>query len=160
MAHTSSDFESTLTDSARLPAARLRRFQKAAAALCVWCLTAGLLAGAVSAHPGGTDGSGGHTCRTNCSKWGLSHGQYHHHGGFTPKPSPVVPPPPTAPAPPPTVAPVPAPAPPPTEPVKSAPPQQQNSEYPSGIVLGGIGIAIMAAWLLGRRGGRNAAREP
>ena len=150
----------------------LRNVQKAAAALCVWCLTAGLLAGAVSAHPGRTDSSGGHTCRTNCAKWGLSHGQYHRHGGFTPKPSPVVPRRPTAPAPrptaapvpapapPPTVAPVPAPAPPPTEPVTSAPPQQQDCEYRSGIVLGGFGIAIMAAWLLGRRCGRNAVREP
>ena len=34
-----------------------------------------------SAHPGRTDSSGCHTCRTNCSKWGLSTGQYHCHGG-------------------------------------------------------------------------------
>ena len=25
-----------------------------------------------NAHPGGTDSNGGHTCRTNCGKWGLS----------------------------------------------------------------------------------------
>lgn len=31
------------------------------------------------AHPGNTDSSGCHTCRTNCSKWGLSTGEYHCH---------------------------------------------------------------------------------
>ncbi|GEM_PF-2693844 len=31
------------------------------------------------AHPGNTDSSGGHTCRTNCSSWGLEYGQYHFH---------------------------------------------------------------------------------
>ena len=31
------------------------------------------------AHPGRTDKYGGHTCRTNCAKWGLSYGQYHYH---------------------------------------------------------------------------------
>jgi competence protein ComEC len=35
----------------------------------------------VSAHPGQTDANGGHTCRTNCAKWGLSDGEYHYHGG-------------------------------------------------------------------------------
>jgi len=34
---------------------------------------------AVSAHPGGTDSSGCHTCRTNCPNWGLSYGEYHCH---------------------------------------------------------------------------------
>lgn len=33
----------------------------------------------VFSHPGGTDSSGCHTCRTNCSNWGLSYGQYHCH---------------------------------------------------------------------------------
>lgn len=33
------------------------------------------------AHPGRTDSSGGHTCRTNCDDWGLSYGEYHYHGG-------------------------------------------------------------------------------
>lgn len=33
----------------------------------------------VSAHPGNTDASGCHTCRTNCAKWGLSQGEYHCH---------------------------------------------------------------------------------
>lgn len=32
-----------------------------------------------SAHPGRTDSSGCHTCRTNCSSWGLSSGEYHCH---------------------------------------------------------------------------------
>ncbi|MBJ9990550.1 YHYH domain-containing protein [Paenibacillus sp. S28] len=35
----------------------------------------------VSAHPGRTDASGGHTCWTNCSKWGLEYGEYHYHNG-------------------------------------------------------------------------------
>ncbi|PIR83922.1 hypothetical protein COU18_00710 [Candidatus Kaiserbacteria bacterium CG10_big_fil_rev_8_21_14_0_10_51_14] len=33
----------------------------------------------VYAHPGNTDASGCHTCRTNCPKWGLSTGEYHCH---------------------------------------------------------------------------------
>lgn len=35
----------------------------------------------VEAHPGRTDGSGCHTCRTNCSKYGLQNGEYHCHNG-------------------------------------------------------------------------------
>jgi competence protein ComEC len=36
------------------------------------------------AHPGKTDANGGHTCRTNCEKWGLKQGEYHtHNGGAT-----------------------------------------------------------------------------
>jgi hypothetical protein len=31
------------------------------------------------AHPGRTNSSGCHTCRTNCSNWGLSSGEYHCH---------------------------------------------------------------------------------
>lgn len=31
------------------------------------------------AHPGRTDASGCHTCRTNCSNWGLSTEEYHCH---------------------------------------------------------------------------------
>jgi len=34
-----------------------------------------------SAHPGRTDANGGHTCRTNCEKWGLQYGEYHYHSG-------------------------------------------------------------------------------
>lgn len=33
------------------------------------------------AHPGRTDANGGHTCRTNCEKWGLQYGEYHYHNG-------------------------------------------------------------------------------
>lgn len=33
----------------------------------------------ISAHPGRTDSSGCHTCRTNCTSWGLSFGEYHCH---------------------------------------------------------------------------------
>ncbi|GGH17474.1 MBL fold metallo-hydrolase [Paenibacillus segetis] len=32
-----------------------------------------------NAHPGRTDANGGHTCRTNCAKWGLKTGEYHYH---------------------------------------------------------------------------------
>lgn len=35
----------------------------------------------VLAHPGRTDANGGHTCWTNCAKWGLEYGEYHYHGG-------------------------------------------------------------------------------
>lgn len=34
-----------------------------------------------NAHPGRTDANGGHTCRTNCEKWGLKYGEYHYHSG-------------------------------------------------------------------------------
>jgi hypothetical protein len=34
-----------------------------------------------SAHPGRTDSKGGHTCWTNCEKWGLEYGEYHYHNG-------------------------------------------------------------------------------
>jgi hypothetical protein len=37
------------------------------------------VANPVFAHPGRTDSSGCHTCRTNCPKWGLSYGEYHCH---------------------------------------------------------------------------------
>lgn len=43
------------------------------------------------AHPGRTDSSGGHTCRTNCESWGLEYGEYHSHGGSAPvQTAPVV----------------------------------------------------------------------
>lgn len=43
------------------------------------------------AHPGRTDSSGCHTCRTNCSSWGLSYGEYHCHNnkGVTQPESPI-----------------------------------------------------------------------
>lgn len=34
-----------------------------------------------AAHPGRTDANGGHTCRTNCEKWGRMYGEYHYHNG-------------------------------------------------------------------------------
>ncbi len=41
----------------------------------------------VFAHPGRTDSSGCHTCRTNCPDWGLSYGEYHcHNGGYVAPP--------------------------------------------------------------------------
>lgn len=38
-----------------------------------------LYANFAQAHPGRTDASGCHTCRTNCASWGLSTGEYHCH---------------------------------------------------------------------------------
>ena len=35
----------------------------------------------VSAHRGGLDANGCHTCRTNCESYGLSYGEYHCHNG-------------------------------------------------------------------------------
>lgn len=49
-----------------------------------------LFAPAANAHPGNTDSSGGHTCRTNCPRWGLDYGEYHYHGGS--RPAPYIPP--------------------------------------------------------------------
>jgi endonuclease YncB( thermonuclease family) len=40
-----------------------------------------VFASRIDAHPGRTDSSGGHTCRTNCESWGLGYGEYHYHGG-------------------------------------------------------------------------------
>lgn len=34
------------------------------------------------AHPGNTDSDGGHTCYTNCGKWGLEYGEYHYHNSY------------------------------------------------------------------------------
>lgn len=42
------------------------------------------------AHPGNTDSKGGHTCKTNCPKWGLSYGQYHRHPKSVQPAAPVV----------------------------------------------------------------------
>ncbi|AZS15107.1 copper amine oxidase N-terminal domain-containing protein [Paenibacillus lutimineralis] len=53
--------------------------------LCAGAIAAMLLltssVASVSAHPGRTDANGGHTCRTNCEKWGLEYGEYHYHNG-------------------------------------------------------------------------------
>lgn len=38
-----------------------------------------MIPSAVWAHPGRTDSYGCHTCRTNCTKWGLDYGEYHCH---------------------------------------------------------------------------------
>lgn len=52
-------------------------------------------ANSASAHPGGTDGDGCHTCRTNCTeRWGIPYGYYHRHGPVrdcfaSPDPNPV-----------------------------------------------------------------------
>lgn len=49
--------------------------------LSIFLFFAGLIfiPGIVSAHSGGTDAYGCHTCRTNCPSYGLSYGEYHCH---------------------------------------------------------------------------------
>ena len=49
--------------------------------LCTLLILLLIIQGNVDAHPGRTDSSGGHTCRTNCSQWGLEEGEYHYHNG-------------------------------------------------------------------------------
>ncbi|WP_326847622.1 YHYH domain-containing protein [Paenibacillus alvei] len=46
---------------------------------CIITLTS--LTSVASGHPGRTDAKGGHTCKTNCAKWGLKNGEYHYHHG-------------------------------------------------------------------------------
>lgn len=50
-------------------------------AFSIVSLTLSLLFSDALAHPGRTDSNGGHTCRTNCAKWGLNTGEYHYHNG-------------------------------------------------------------------------------
>jgi hypothetical protein len=60
--------------------------------VCVFCVINFLFVFNISlAHPGRTDSSGCHTCRTNCSSWGLSSGEYHCHRAKTSAPQPVEP---------------------------------------------------------------------
>lgn len=57
----------------------------------IWAIALLLLESSlVYAHPGRTDSSGGHTCRTNCDSWGLEYGEYHYHnsGRSAPQPAP------------------------------------------------------------------------
>ncbi|MBB5325215.1 micrococcal nuclease [Anoxybacillus tepidamans] len=42
-------------------------------------LTTILFVSPAFAHPGKLDKNGGHTCYTNCAKWGLKDGEYHYH---------------------------------------------------------------------------------
>lgn len=46
------------------------------------------LPGVSIAHPGNTDGYGGHYCWTNCSYWGYATGTWHSHGGYYSPPAP------------------------------------------------------------------------
>ncbi len=61
----------------------------------------GSLVEPAAAHPGGTDASGCHVCRTNCARWGVPAGVRHCHGPALPAPpvvAPGAPPPPPAPS--------------------------------------------------------------
>ncbi len=51
----------------------------------------------IFAHPGNTDSSGCHTCRTNCSSWGLYYGEYHCHEPKDYSPPEIYTPPPSCP---------------------------------------------------------------
>lgn len=60
--------------------------------ICLICVINFLFVFNISlAHPGRTDSSGCHTCRTNCSSWGLSSGEYHCHRAKTSAPQPLEP---------------------------------------------------------------------
>lgn len=48
-------------------------------AVIIFSLFFSLFSPGAIAHPGRTDANGGHTCRTNCEKWGLKDGEYHYH---------------------------------------------------------------------------------
>lgn len=61
------------------------------AALALFTIISLLSVKSVNAHPGNTDSSGCHTCRTNCANWGLSTGEYHcHRAKAVPQPKPPV----------------------------------------------------------------------
>lgn len=101
----------------------------------------------VSAHPGGTDDSGGHKCHTNCTKWGLQPGQYHNHSGSGSAPAPA----PAAPAP---AAPAPA-APAPA--VAPEPPKEKTADLINKLVKekGQKGGVLWADLLLESTKGRK-----
>lgn len=52
-------------------------------------LIVSIITAAAYAHPGRTDSKGGHTCRTNCEKWGLTTGEYHYHNKTPDQTTPV-----------------------------------------------------------------------
>ena len=58
---------------------RKQIYQRLGVALLLFCSFLLINPASVSAHFGNTDSSGGHTCRTNCSKYGLEYGEYHTH---------------------------------------------------------------------------------
>lgn len=49
------------------------------------------LAPPASAHPGNTDRSGCHVCRTNCPSWGLAYDERHCHGAPRQPSAPIAP---------------------------------------------------------------------
>ncbi|MCZ2258585.1 YHYH domain-containing protein [Sporosarcina sp. G11-34] len=53
--------------------------KKLLVALIIGLLSFTFFVGDAWAHPGRTDKNGGHTCRTNCAKWGYKTGEYHFH---------------------------------------------------------------------------------
>lgn len=57
----------------------MKIYSKALTLLALITLFLTVTADFAAAHPGRTDKNGGHTCKTNCSKWGLKDGEYHLH---------------------------------------------------------------------------------
>ncbi|PUA39016.1 YHYH domain-containing protein [Paenibacillus elgii] len=57
------------------------KLKQAVLGIALFSLSFSSIASIASAHPGRTDKNGGHTCRTNCAKWGLEDGEYHYHNG-------------------------------------------------------------------------------
>ncbi len=51
--------------------------------ICAVCLMFFMSPNIAFAHPGRTDSNGCHTCKTNCSSWGLNYNEYHCHNGNT-----------------------------------------------------------------------------
>ena len=98
----------------------------------------------VQAHPGGTDGNGCHTCRTNCTeRWGISYGFYHRHrpvrACFAPQRTPK-----PAPAPTPTPRPIPT-STPTLKPVATSTPVPVPISPPSAADNQGVGTAVVTA---------------
>ncbi len=69
----------------------MKKFLCIAVALGLFALIVFMRTGTALAHPGRTDASGCHTCKTNCSSWGLSYGEYHcHRAKALPQPEPPI----------------------------------------------------------------------
>jgi hypothetical protein len=82
----------------------------------------------VQAHPGGTNSSGCHVCRTNCAQYGLRPGQYHcHNSSIVPPRAPSTP----------STRPTPST---PSSPSSSSPSSSSTGNYSSIIAIIAVGI--------------------
>lgn len=111
---------------------------------------------AAEAHPGGTDGNGCHTCRTNCPRWGISYGYYHRHYPVRDC-FPPVQTTPRAPSPTRTPVPVatyrPAPVFPTLPPPQFTPTTrtQEPDDNTATLVIGGLIAVVVIVWILRRQ---------